>query len=226
VLKLLIGTKSYSSWSLRPWLLLKQAGIPFQEEVFSFNDPTWKARVQQTTPAGKVPALVDGDLVVWDSLAIAEYVAEKFPDKRLWPENPAARAMARSMCAEMHAGFATLRRSMPMNFTAEFPGRGWNLEVQRDIDRIVAMWAEAQRRHADGGPFLFGRFTIPDAYFAPVVRRFVGHAVELPPTQRSYVDTIASLPAYQAWAGAARAENDFFQDDEPYRTNPAAGGRA
>jgi glutathione S-transferase len=220
VFKLLIGNKAYSSWSMRPWLLMKQAGIPFQEETFSFNDPTWKARARQTSPSGKVPALVDGELVVWDSLAIAEYLAEKFPDKRLWPEDAAARAVARSMCAEMHAGFPVFRRSMPMNFTAEFPGRGWNLEVQRDIDRIVAMWADAQRRFADGGPFLFGRFGIADAFFAPVVRRFVGHAVELPGAQRAYVEAISALPAYQAYAGAARAENDFHQDDEPYRLDP------
>ena len=146
--------------------------------------------------------------MIWDSLAIAEYLAEKFPDKRLWPDDAAARAVARSMCAEMHAGFQTLRSALTMNFDAEFPGRGWNVKVQKEIDRIVAMWQDARARFGAGGPFLFGRFSIADAYFAPMVRRFVGlrgqAARRWPP---AYAETITALPAMLDWAagGPGRA---------------------
>ena len=225
MLKLIIGNKAYSSWSMRPWLALRQAGIPFEEQRISFNDPGWKERLKPLTPAGLVPVLVDGELVVWDTLAIAEYVAERFPDKRLWPEDARARAVARSACAEMHSGFQVLRSSLPMNFTAEFPGLGWSLKVQAQIDRLVAIWEDARRRFGAGGPFLFGAFSNADAFFAPVVRRFIGHAVKVPPVAQAYIETIRALPSYQQWEAEARQENDFYAPDEPYRLHPRTPGK-
>ena len=219
-MKLLIGNKNYSSWSFRPWLVLKQAGIAFDEEQLTFGAADFKARVRQTSPSARVPALVDGALVIWDSLAIVEYLAERFPEKRLWPADVAARAVARSMCAEMHAGFQTLRSSMTMNFQVHLPGAGWNVAVQKEIDRIVAMWEDARKRFGTGGPFLFGAFSIADAFFAPVVQRFLSYAVKVSPVAQAYVETIAGLPAFQEWARAARAETDFFLPDEPYRLGP------
>jgi glutathione S-transferase len=221
VLTLLIANKSYSSWSLRPWLVLKQAQIPFAEQKVSFNDPQFKSKVGQISPSGRVPALIDDGLVIWDSLAIAEYLAEGFPDKQLWPAQAAARAVARSMVAEMHSGFATLRSALTMNFSARFPGRGWNVKVQRDIDRIVNMWADARARFGNGGDFLFGDFSIADAFFAPIAHRFDNYAVALPAPAAAYVKLILGLPAMVEWAEAARAENDFVVDDEPYRQDPS-----
>lgn len=221
VLKLIIGNKAYSSWSMRPWLALKQAGIPFEEERISFNDAQWKPRVLALRTAGMVPVLLDGDLAVWDTLAIAEYLAERYPGKHLWPEDVRARAVARSGCAEMHSGFQLLRASLPMNFTAEFPGLGWSLKVQDQIDRLVTIWQDARQRFGAGGPFMFGQFSHADAFFAPVVRRFIGHAVKLPPVAEAYVQTISELPAYKEWESGARVENDFYAPDEPYRRNPS-----
>jgi glutathione S-transferase len=221
-LRLVIANKNYSSWSLRPWLLMKQAQIPFQEEVVSLNAPDFKARVARYAPTDKVPVLVDDEdgVVVWDSLAIVEYLAERFRHLQLWPVDPQARALARSICAEMHAGFQDLRSQMPMNITGRFPRLGWNVRVQRDVDRIVAIWALARDKHGLGGPFLFGRFSVADAYFAPVTRRFISHEVALPLPARQYVETIERLPAMQAWVDAARQENDFVARDEPYRAPP------
>ncbi|HEY0708141.1 MAG TPA: glutathione S-transferase family protein [Polyangia bacterium] len=224
-MSLLIANKSYSSWSLRPWLALKQAGIPFEERRLSFLDPAFKAKVSAVSPSGKVPALVDGELVIWDSLAIVEYLAERFPERKLWPQAAAARAVARSMCAEMHSGFGNLRSSMTMNFSAAFPGLGWSLKVQRDIDRILAMWADAKTRFGAGGPFLFGEFSIADAFFAPVAHRFDNYGVRLPGPAASYVAAILALPAMQQWAAEARAENEFYPEDEPYRSAPASDTR-
>lgn len=217
-LKLVIANKNYSSWSLRPWLVLRQADIPFQEERISFNDPQLKQKIRQASPSGRVPALVDGDLVVWDSLAIVEYLAEKFPDKHLWPQDVRARAVARSLCAEMHAGFATLRSALVMNFEADLPGRGLNVKVQAEVDRLVEMWQDTRARFGAGGPFLFGGFTIADAFFAPIVRRFLGYAISLPPVAAAYAQAVAALPGYQEWAAGAKAEHDFYAPDEPYRT--------
>ncbi|MEW5854651.1 MAG: glutathione S-transferase family protein [Myxococcota bacterium] len=222
-MKLVMGSRAYSSWSLRPWLLLKHAGIPFEEEVLSFNAPDFKARARSYSPVGKVPVLVDGDLVIWDSLAICEYVAERFPEKGLWPKEQRARARARSVCAEMHSGFQALRQNMPMNVTAHLPGRGWNLTVQRDIDRVTSLWADCRARFGAGGPFLFGAFSVADAYFAPVVTRFTTYGVALPDDARAYVDTITALPAMKAWVEAARADRDYVEEDEPYRTREQAG---
>jgi glutathione S-transferase len=222
-MKLVTGNKNYSSWSLRSWLLLTHLGVPFEEETLSFNDPTFKARVRRYSPVGKVPVLIDGETIVWDTLAIAEYVAEKLPDRGVWPQDPVARARARSICAEMHAGFGQMRDQMPMNCELRLPWLPADLRVRHDIARIIDMWTDCRARFGAGGPFLFGAFTAADAYFAPVVRRFLGFDVTLPPVVREYVATIDGLPAMRAWMTAALAEHDFFVPDEPYRERPARG---
>jgi glutathione S-transferase len=216
-MKLVLANKNYSSWSLRAWLLLREAGIPFEEEVIGFNEPDFSERVRRYSPNGRVPVLIDGDLVVWDSLAIAEYLAEKYPDKKLWPEAREGRARARSICAEMHAGFAHLRSRLPMNCEASIPLGRLEIVVQREVDRIMDIWGEARASHGTGGPFLFGRFTIADAYFAPVVFRFVTYDIPLSGPARAYVETMCGLASMKEWLAAARAERDFVGFDEPYR---------
>jgi glutathione S-transferase len=216
-MKLLIGNKNYSSWSLRAWLVLKHPQIPFEEEKISFNDPNFKAKVGRYSPVGKVPVLVDGDVAIWDSLAIAEYVAEKFPEKKLWPADRAARAHARSICAEMHSGFMAMRNAMGMNCELVAANVLFDLAVQRDVERILAMWRECRERHASGGPFLFGEFSVADAFFAPVTRRFLTYGTKLHDVAQTYVDTITRLPAMQEWLAEGLAEHDFVQEDEPYR---------
>jgi len=217
-MKLVVGSKNYSSWSLRSWLLLKHAGIPFEEVPLRFSAPDFKQRVLAYSAAGRVPVLIDGDLMIWDSLAIAEYVAENFADKLLWPTDRKQRAEARSVCAEMHAGFQSLRDMMPMNISADLPGRGWNVAVQKDIARITSLWA-SRSRFAGTGPFLFGRFSVADAYFAPVVWRFNTYRPELPAQAVDYVQMMIALPAMRAWAEDASREKEYIQDDEPYRTS-------
>ena len=221
--KLIIGNKNYSSWSLRSWLLLTEAGIPFEEIRLSLFSAGFEREIGRYSPAGRVPVLIDpegapGGLAIWDTLAIAEYVAERFPDKALWPAEPASRARARSICAEMHAGFAKLRGAMPMNVSASLPGRGWSVAVQDDIDRIVAIWRELLAAH--GGPLLFGGFTIADSYFAPVVSRLTTYGVGLPPDIAAYRDAVLALAAMRTWTQAAQAETEFLVDDEPYRRHP------
>jgi glutathione S-transferase len=216
-MKLVIGNKNYSSWSLRPWLLLRQAGLPFEEELISFNAPDFKARVLRYSPSGKVPVLIDGDLAVWDSLAIAEYVAERFPEKRLWPEAREARARARSISAEMHSGFQDLRSRMTMNCSLRVTNVLFDKKVRREQARLVEIWREARERFGAGGPFLFGHFTVADAFFAPVTIRFTAYGVQLPPVAQQYVETIQALPAMQEWMAAGRAERDYVDHDEPYR---------
>ncbi|MHA6910148.1 glutathione S-transferase family protein [Ralstonia pseudosolanacearum] len=217
-MKLVIGNKNYSSWSLRPWLLARQAGIPFEEVRLRLGSESFAAEVRRYSPAGRVPVLVDGDLTVWDSLAICETLAERFPRARLWPEDPKARAHARSICAEMHTGFTALRGQMPMNVTAVLPGMGWNVAVQRDVDRIAQIWTELRQKYAAEGPFLFGHFTVADAFYAPVVSRFATYGVRLPELAKTYADHILNLNAMQEWIESARGEHDFLADDEPYRT--------
>ncbi len=220
-MKLLIGNKNYSSWSLRPWLLLTHAGIAFDEVKLSFNSPTFKRDALAFGPAGKVPVLVDDGLTVWDSLAIAEYVAEKFPDKQLWPRDARLRAEARAICAEMHSSFTELRTHMGMNVTANLAGLGWSLAVQDDIDRISAIWSGLRARNRASGPFLFGQFGVADAYYAPVVWRFNTYKPKLAPALDEYLQTMLALPAMKAWQASAAQENDFVPDDEPYRRAPA-----
>ncbi|CAG9182257.1 glutathione S-transferase family protein [Cupriavidus pinatubonensis] len=219
-MKLVIGNKNYSSWSLRPWLLMRQAGIEFEEVKVRLFVESFAAEIAQYSPAGKVPVLIDGDIAVWDTLSIAEYLAERFPEKALWPADRAARAHARSVCAEMHAGFTNLRNQMPMNVTAVLPGCGWNVSVQHDVDRIAQIWTDLRTRHGDAGPFLFGAFTVADAYYAPVVSRFATYGVHLPEAAKAYADFILELPAVQEWIADAREERDFLADDEPYRLAP------
>ena len=218
--RLVIGNKNYSSWSLRAWLLLTEAGIPFEEIRLSLFTPDFAREIIRYTPANRVPVLIDSDastegFPIWDTLAIAEYVAERFPDKDLWPDSQTDRARARSICAEMHAGFSKLRNAMPMNVCADLAGYGWSVGVQDDIDRLVAMWRELLDRHH--GPLLFGRFTIADAFFAPVVSRLKTYGVALPDDIAAYRDAVLALNGMRAWASAARSESTFLADDEPYR---------
>jgi glutathione S-transferase len=229
MMQLYIGNKNYSSWSMRPWVLLTQAGIPFEEVMVRFDDFTnpstypqspFKQVLNAITPVGKVPVLVDGGLAVWDTLAIAEYVAEQFPDKDLWPSDRAARARARSICAEMHSGFTALRSACPMNVEARLAQAGaliWrdNAGVRSDLQRLVNMWSALLQEH--GGPLLFGAFTVADAYFAPVCMRITTYALPVPEPIAAYVERVCALPGVKAWIDGALAENDFLDFEEPYR---------
>jgi glutathione S-transferase len=227
MLKLYIGNKNYSSWSMRPWVLLTQAQIAFEEVFVRFDgftpDSNFKQTLQSISPTGKVPALQDGDLIVWDTLAIAEYVAEKFPEKKLWPQSIGARALARSLCAEMHAGFMGLRSNCPMNIEASLSEQGaiiWRDKpaVRSDVERIVAMWTQLLEAH--GGPMLFGDFSVVDAYYAPVCMRLKTYALPVPATIKAYIERVTSLPGVKAWINAALKEHDFLDFDEPYRLKP------
>jgi len=224
MLQLVIANKNYSSWSMRPWVLMRQSGIPFEEVMLPFDDfepaSAFKQGVRALSPAGKVPILVDGSLAVWDSLAIAETLAERFPDKHLWPADPAARARARSICAEMHAGFTGLRTHCPMNIEASLPEIGalvWRDKpaVRTDLARIQAMWEELLAQH--GGPMLFGDFSIADAYYAPVCMRLRTYPLPVSPTVQAYIDRVTALPSVAEWIAGALAEQWFVVEDEPYR---------
>lgn len=206
-MKLIIGNKAYSTWSLRAWLVCRAAGLAPEEEMIGLRRPETAAEIRARVPSGKVPALINGDLMVWDSLAIAEYLADRFPAAGLWPDDPAARAVARAGVAEMHAGFASLRRTMPMDLKADHPGEGMTDETAADIARIVALWQDAMVRFAGWGPFLFGdRFTIADAYWTPVASRFATYAVALPDDCASYRDTLMAHPWMAEWRAAAQTE--------------------
>lgn len=220
VVTLYIGNKNYSSWSLRPWLLLRQLGIEFRERKLRLFSDAFYKELTEVTPAGCVPVLVDGDFSVWDSLAIVEYVAEHFPKRGVWPEDSRARARARSACAEMHAGFAHLRNHMPMNIEASLPSEGRNSEVDGDIAKIVARWSDLRREFAAEGPFLFGPFCAADAYYAPVASRFRTYGVELPKVAAAYADALLGLPAMLEWSEEAKRERCFLPEDEPYRCDP------
>lgn len=222
-MQLYIGNKNYSSWSLRPWLLMTHFGIPFEEVKLrlSFTEGSpFKDRLAAITPTGRVPVLVDDGFSVWESLAIVEYLAERFPDKGLWPADARARAHARSICSEMHGGFSALRNHCPMNIEASLPEVGARVleaepEMRRDLARITQMWTSLLEQH--GGPFLFGRFSVADAFFAPVCARVRCYALPLPDAASGYVERMFALPAMQAWVEAALAERDFLDFDEPYR---------
>jgi len=224
MLKLYIGNKNYSSWSMRPWVLLKQAGIPFEEVKLRFDSfdasSGFKQQISSVNPVGKVPALDDNGFVVWDTLAIAEYAAERFPDKKLWPEDMQARARARSLCAEMHSGFGALRSACPMNIEASLPEMGqliWRDKpaVRADVQRLVAMWTELLAQYK--GPMLFGDFSIADAFFAPVCMRLKSYALPVPADITAYIQRVSALPGVKAWIDDALAENDFRDFEEPYR---------
>ena len=224
-MQLVVGNKNYSSWSMRPWVLMKQAGIPFEELMLRFDafspDSAFKRQLAGLSPAGRVPVLLDDGFAVWDTLAIAEYLAERFPAKQLWPADAKARARARSVCAEMHSGFTSLRSHFPMNIEAKLPEIGAKAlaeqpGVRTDLDRIVTMWTELLREH--GGPLLFGEFSIADAYFAPVVMRLATYAPPLPEAITAYMARVQALPGVAAWVKDALAEQDFLPFEEPYRT--------
>ena len=223
-LQLYIGNKNYSSWSMRPWVLLTGAGIPFEEKMVRFDSfdaqSAFKSVVAAINPVGKVPVLVDDGFAVWDTLAIAEYLAERFPDKQLWPADARARARARSVCAEMHSGFTALRSHCGMNIEARLPEVGailWRDQagVRADVQRLVQMWSELLEQH--GGPMLFGAFTIADAFYAPVCMRLATYALPLPEPIAAYLQRVQALPGVKAWIDGALAEADFREFEEPYR---------
>ncbi len=214
-LTLIIGNKNYSSWSLRPWLAMKQSGIEFAEVRIPLDTPTTQREILKYSPAGKVPILKHSDLTIWDSLAICEYIAELFPQANLWTQDIAKRAIARCVSAEMHSRFSNLRQHMPMNCRAMFDGKGIE-PAQADINRITTIWRECREKFANEGDFLFGTFTIADAMFAPVASRFVTYDVKLDPISSAYVDRIYALPAMQEWLKAASLESEYLEQEEIY----------
>ena len=205
-LKLVIGNKNYSSWSMRPWMAMKLAGIPFEEQVISLDDPQFKSELAKLTPAEKVPVLIDKDRHIWESLAIIEYVAEKFPEAKVWPVDAAARAHARVLSAEMHAGFVPLRRHCAMNMVRPPKKRELPPEVQSDVARIEQMWSDCRARFGKGGAFLFGATCATDAMYAPVVSRFHTYQIDVGEDARAYMKAVMALPAWLEWEGAARQE--------------------
>jgi glutathione S-transferase len=227
MLKLYIGNKNYSSWSMRPWVLLRQSGIAFEEVMLRFDsfdaNSQFKTTINRLSPTGKVPLLLDGDLAIWDTQAIAEYVAEQYPDCHLWPQDKAARAQARSVCAEMHSGFAALRHHCQMNIEARLPEVGaliWRDQaaVRADMARLIAMWQKLLAQY--GGPMLFGNFSVADASFAPVCMRITTYALPVPAEISAYVERVRALPGVKAWVDAALLEKDFVEFEEPHRLKP------
>ena len=215
-LTLVIGNKNYSSWSMRPWVLMKQLGIPFEEVKLRFHSTDWDAHIERWSPSRLVPVLWRGEQSVWDSLAIMETLHEWFPDRGIWPADPAARAFARSVSAEMHSGFRDLRTHMPMNIRASHPGKGQRPEVQADIDRIQSLWAQARERFGRAGPFLFGAFGAADAMYAPVVMRFATYAVSLAAEPAAYCEAMRAAPGLRAWIDESLRESEIVPEDEPY----------
>jgi glutathione S-transferase len=223
-MRLVIGNKNYSSWSMRPWVLMRALGLPFEEIRLRLDfgpDSPFRRELARYSPAGKVPVLhLDDGFAVWDTLAIAETLAERFPQAGVWPPDANARARARSICAEMHSGFGALRSQCPMNIEAALPevgARVWADQpaVRTDVARIEAIWAEALAR--SGGPFLFGDFGAADAFYAPVVMRLRGYGLPMSDTARAYAERVVAHPAVAAWVTEALAEQDFIAEDEPYR---------
>ena len=214
-LKLVIGNKNYSSWSMRPWLALRANNIPF-EEIFIplYTGAADKQRILDFSHAGKVPILVDGEVTVWDSLAIIEYVAERFPEKRLWPEHPAHRAHARAVSAEMHSGFAALRNECGMNLHRPVRAIELSNDARANIARVEEIWADCRKRYGRSGPFLFGSFGAADAMFAPVVHRFRTYAVAVSRETQAYMDTMMALPAFAEWTKAGVAETIVIEKFE------------
>ena len=205
-LTLVIGNKAYSSWSLRPWLLLRESGIPFQEILVPLYQPDSPRRIRERSPSGRVPALIDGGTTIWDSLAICEYVAERFPRRRAGRRRRLARAIARSVSAEMHSGFAAVRSELPMNVRGRRSGVTPSDAARAEIDRILEIWSDCRRRFGAGGKFLFGRFSIADAMYAPVVTRFHTYGVELTGAARDYSEAVQALPSLKEWTKAGQAE--------------------
>lgn len=226
MLTLVIGNKNYSSWSMRPWVLLRQLDIPFEEVMLKFHSDEWAARIAVLSPSGLVPVLWQGapggagSIAVWDTVAIIESLAEWFPQRAIWPREAAARAMARAMVAEMHSGFRSLRSLMPMNIRSRHPGKGMNADVARDIARIESLWRDARARFAGGGDFLFGEFSAADAMFAPVVMRFNTYQPALADDSRTYCGRVSAAAGVAAWTVEAYREMEFVAEDEPYCPAP------
>jgi len=225
-MQLYIGNKNYSSWSMRPWVLMRHFGIPFDEVMVRFDNldtgSIFKQRIAEVAPTGRVPVLVDDGLAVWDTLAIAEYLAERFTAHPLWPRGARERARARSLCAEMHSGFSALRVACPQNIEASLPEVGRRVlqeqpAVRSDLERLQTMWREALRD--SGGPFLFGEFGIADAYFAPVAGRMRTYALPLDAPVQGYAERLFASPGVAAWVRDALNERDFLGFEEPYRTS-------
>lgn len=215
-LTLVIANKNYSSWSMRPWVLLRGRGIPFREHMLKFETAEWSDSIARLSPSGLVPVLWEGEpgsgFATWDTLAIAERLHELRPDNSIWPVHAQQRARARSAAAEMHSGFRALRSAMPMNIRSRYPGKGMNDEVAKDIARISALWAAAT------GPYLFGEFCAADAFYAPVATRLVTYGVELEGAARDYQQRLLASPAVTAWCADAVKETEFVAMDEPYAT--------
>ncbi len=214
---LVIGNKNYSSWSLRPWLLLRHFGVDFDEIRLPLDTPEFHARIREYSPTARVPALRDGELSLWDSLAICEYANERWLDGRGWPCDRAARALARAAAAEMHSGFADLRGQLPMNSRRKPDGYRWDAAAQRDIDRVQALWGELRERFGAGGDFLCGDFGIVDAMFAPVAVRFDGYGVPAAGAAAEYLQALLAVPALREWREAAAAEAETVAATEALR---------
>jgi glutathione S-transferase len=218
-LTLILGNKNYSSWSLRPWIAMKVAGFSFDEVVIPLFEPGSREEIAKYSPAGKVPVLIDGDQHIWESLAILEHLAERFPDARLWPQDAHARSHARAVAAEMHAGFSALRRACPMNMWLPPKPRPQSEEVMADVKRIEALWRDCRARFGhtseQAGPFLFGAFGAVDAMYAPVVSRFHTYGIPLDPDAHAYMNAVMSLPAWAEWCAAGSKEPWIMQHNEP-----------
>lgn len=215
--RLVIGSKAWSSWSFRPWLLMHQLAIPFDEVVIRLRTPQTAGEIEKYTPSGKVPVLIDGDLTVWDSLAIAEHLADRHRELAVWPADPAARSIARVVSAEMHSGFAPLRQNCPMDMCARGLEPADRTAIAADVRRICAIWGDCRNRFGAGGPFLFGEFSAADAFFAPVVSRFASYAIDLRAagdqgTAAAYMAAVMELPGWVAWAEAASRETVSIPD--------------
>jgi len=205
-MKLVIGNRNYSSWSFRPWIAMKVAAIPFDEEVISLYVEGSREKILKHSPGGKVPILIDGDTQVWESLAILEYLADKFPNAGFWPADRQARAHARAISTEMHAGFAALREECTMNFWRPPAKRPLSAAAQANVARVQEIWTGARAKYGAGGPFLFGKFSAADAMYAPVVQRFVAYDIDVSAPAKAYMQAVIALPAFQEWRGAALRE--------------------
>jgi glutathione S-transferase len=223
-LTLVIGNKNYSSWSMRPWVLLRGLEIPFRERQLKFHTQEWSDQIGRLSPSGMVPVLWEGEpgagFATWDTLAIAERVHDLFPESAVWPRDSRARARARSLCAEFHSGFRAFRGAMPMNIRSRYPGKGMKPDVAKEIARIESLWTETRKTFGAKGPFLFGGFSAADAFYAPVATRFVTYGVTLDGAARDYQQTVLDSPGVKAWSAAAVKETEFVAEDEPYATAP------
>ena len=224
-LTLVIANKNYSSWSLRPWLAMTELGIPFAERLLKFESADWQANIGALSPTRLVPVLWEGEagagFAIFDTLAILERLHERHPDAGIWPADAHARARARSLAADFHAGYSTLRTAMPMNIRSRHPGAGRSAAVNAEIDRLARLWTATRKEFGGSGAFLFGEFCAADAYFAPVASRFVTYEVALGGIARDYQDALLNTPAMRDWTAAALEETEFVAFDEPYAKPPA-----